>query len=196
MSAVQEESAEGDVIEDDNTARDPKVARRPISPTKAMVLAHELHHAEYREWCDHCVAGKGVSHQHRTSGKDEGVAEFSIDYAFMTGSGQVDYEQNLDEAEMTGACPVLVGYNHRSRGVWATAVCQKGAVESSVKWLTDKIDQSGNRGTKVVIRSDQEESIMALKRAVAIKRQAETVLIESSVRDSQANGSAERAVRT
>ena len=46
------------------TARDPKVARRPAAPTKAMVLAHEVHHADYREWCEHCVAGKGISHQH------------------------------------------------------------------------------------------------------------------------------------
>ena len=38
--------------------------------------------------------------------------------------------------------------------------------------------------------------IIALKKAVAIKRQAPTVNIESPVRDSQANGNAERSVRT
>ena len=48
----------------------------------------------------------------------------------------------------------------------------------------------------MVLKSDQEESIIALKNAVAIKRQAPTVNIESPVRDSQANGNAERAVRT
>ena len=48
----------------------------------------------------------------------------------------------------------------------------------------------------MVLKSDQEESIIALKKAVAIKRQAPTVNIESPVRDSQANGNAERAVRT
>ena len=51
-------------VEEGNTARDPKVARRPIKPTQAMIQAHELHHADYRDWCDHCRAGKGVSHQH------------------------------------------------------------------------------------------------------------------------------------
>ena len=39
-------------------ARNPKVARKPNTPTKAMVLAHEVHHADCREWCDQCVAGK------------------------------------------------------------------------------------------------------------------------------------------
>ena len=48
----------------------------------------------------------------------------------------------------------------------------------------------------MALRSDQEESIIELKKAVAIVRQAPTVNIESPVRDSQANGNAERAVRT
>ena len=46
------------------------------------------------------------------------------------------------------------------------------------------------------MRSDQEDSILALKRAVAIDRQAETVMLESPVRDSKANGAAELAVRS
>ena len=74
---------EEDDIEE-NVARDPKVARRPVRPTKAVDLAHELHHADYRDWCDHCRAGKGVAHQHRSSENDSNEAEFSIDYAFMT----------------------------------------------------------------------------------------------------------------
>ena len=54
-----------------SAARDPRVARAPAAPTKAMVAAHEVHHADYREWCPHCVAGKGVSHQHRRSSDEE-----------------------------------------------------------------------------------------------------------------------------
>ena len=76
------------------------------------------------------------------------------------------------------------------------AVDHKGPTDSAVKWVTGKINESGNAGTKVVIKSDQEESIIALKKAVTIRRQAETVLIESPVRDSRANGSAERTVRS
>ena len=47
-----------EVEEEEAAAVNPRVARRPTAPTKAMVLAHELHHAEYRDWCEHCVAGK------------------------------------------------------------------------------------------------------------------------------------------
>ena len=46
------------------------------------------------------------------------------------------------------------------------------------------------------IRSEQEESIMAVKKAVAIHRQAETVMLESPVHDSKANGAVEIAVRS
>ena len=59
-----------------------------------MVLAHELHHAEYRDWCKHCVSGRGVSHQHRHREQEGTDAEFSVDYAFMTTAGKIDYEYN------------------------------------------------------------------------------------------------------
>ena len=51
-----------------------------------------------------------------------------------------------------------------------------------MKRLVGKLDQAGCRGIKVVLKSDQEESIVALKKAVAIMRQAPTVSIESPVR--------------
>ena len=127
---------------------------------------------------------------------DSDEAEFSIDYAFMTPEGVVEMERDMKEVNKVGATPILDGCDHRSKAVWFMATNMKGPTDSAVKWLTGKIDQAGCRGVKVVLKSDQEESIIALKKAVAIKRQAPTVNIESPVRDSQANGSAERAVRT
>ena len=172
-------------MKDEEIARCPRIARRPQMPTKAEVDAHMVLHADYRDWCPDCVAGRGVSHQHRASKNEKLGREFSLDYAFMT-------------AEEVGEdmCPVLIGYDHDSRGIWAIAVEAKGAVKSSVQFVKEKIDGAGCSGTSVSLRSDQEESILALKRAVAIYRQAETVMLESPVRDSKANGAAERAVRS
>ena len=59
----------GDVDEED-IARNPRDARRPFAPTKAMIMAHEVHHADYREWCAHCVAGTGVSHKQSTPDRE------------------------------------------------------------------------------------------------------------------------------
>jgi len=161
-----------------------------------MVLAHELHHGDSQDWCDHCRAGKGVAHQHRSSENDSNEAEFSIDYAFMTKEGQFELEKHMRDEDKVGASPVLIGCDHISKAIWAMAVDLKGPTQSAVKWLVGKIDQAGCRGVKIVLRSDQEESIVALKKAMAVMRQAPTVNIESPVRDSQANGSAERTVRT
>ena len=93
-------------------------------------------------------------------------------------------------------CPVLGGYDNDSHGIWALAVDAKGATKSSVPWVSGKIDESDCSGTPITLRSDQEEAIMALKRHVAIYRKAEAVMLESPVRDSKANGAAERAVRS
>ena len=66
-------AATGDAItgeDEEDSARCPRIARRPHMPTKAEVAAHMALHAEYRSWCPHCVHGRGISHQHRSS-KDE-----------------------------------------------------------------------------------------------------------------------------
>ena len=87
--------AEVDEQEEDVAARDPLIARRPIKPTKAMIHSHELHHSDYRDWCEHRRAGNGVSHQRRSSANDNEEAEFSIDYAVMTREGAVEMDMDI-----------------------------------------------------------------------------------------------------
>ena len=102
---------QGGDANDHAMARDPRVASIPAAPTKAMILAHEVHHADYREWCAHCVAGKGVSHKHMTSDGESrsDTAEFCLDYAFMTEEGRVGYLEDIGLEDVSGMSPVLVG---------------------------------------------------------------------------------------
>ena len=82
--AMEEES--GDPGEADES-RKPQVARRPVTPSKAEVESHLPLHVEYRSWCPHCVAGRGISMQHRqntTEGPSELGITISLDYCFMT----------------------------------------------------------------------------------------------------------------
>ena len=60
-------------------------------PTKAKYDAHMTLHVDYRDWCPDCVAGRGISHQHRSSMTAEDVGE--------------------------DMCPVLVGYGNDSHGI-------------------------------------------------------------------------------
>ena len=66
------------------------------------------------------------------------------------------------------------------------AVEKKGVSETVTKWINGKINEAGYAGTAITIRSDQEEATVALKKSAAIYRRAETVLLESPVRDSTA----------
>ena len=78
-----------------------------------------------------------------------------------------------------GLSPVLVGHDRTSEALWAMVAETKGATDSSLKCAKERLDESGYLGTKVVLKSDLEESIKALKRAIAVNRQADTIMIES-----------------
>ena len=61
----------------------------PANPTRAEVDEHEsTGHVQYRTWCRHCVAGRGLGQQHRSrdeeSKRDDGLPIIASDYTFMT----------------------------------------------------------------------------------------------------------------
>lgn len=166
--------------------RRPKPASRPYTPTKKEVYEHEVTHLPFRSWCRHCVFGKGVSSPHQKPDKEEKIGvTVSMDYCFMN-------SEEKDE-DTPG---VLVIWDDNYECLWALPVDHKGPVDWVVKWIVDKLDAIGYRGSPLTLKSDQEPAITALKTAVAAKRVGVTTPIESPVRESQANRAAERAVRT
>ena len=108
-----------------------------------------------------------------------------MDYAFMT-----------PEEKQEDMQPVLVVYDDDKRSFWALGVEHKGADEAVVKYVAGILDQSGYRGQRITMKTDQEPSIVNLKKAVAAERVGETVPIESPVRASKSNGMMENAVKT
>ena len=82
--AMEEEDGSPEEAEE---ARKPQVAKRPVTPSRAEVESHLPLHVEYRSWCPHCVAGRGISMQHRQNTGDDpnelGIT-VSLDYCFMT----------------------------------------------------------------------------------------------------------------
>ena len=108
----------------------------------------------------------------------------SLDDCFMTPE---DSEDDMHA--------ILVVYDHSKFGLWTLAVERKGPDESVVKWPTEKMEECGYTGARLTIKSDQEPSMIASKRAVALRRKAETPLIESPARESKSSGKIERAIR-
>ena len=89
---------------------------------------------------------------------------------------------------------VRIAYDHRNSGLWGQSsrrVCR------TMEWLNGllTLEESGYAGVPITMKSDQEPAMMKLKRAVAVRRKAETALIKSPVREFHANGRIERAVR-
>ena len=91
--------------------------------------------------------------------------------------------------------PTLVVFDDDKESFWALDGEQKGATEGIVKYVAGILDQSGYQGQKLTMKSNQEPSNLALKKAVAAERVGETVPIESPVRASKSNGRMENAVK-
>ena len=90
--------------------------------------------------------------------------------------------------------PSLVIFDDDKGAFWAIGTRTKTVTEQLVKYFKDILDQSGYIGEKITMKSDQEPSVVALKKAVAAARTGETVPIESPVRASQSNGRMEGAI--
>ena len=185
MSDGTQEREVNPAPEDQEEIRQPKIGRRPMAPTKAEIEEHYPLHLSYRSWCEHCRAGKARQDQHRVEPHDReklGIT-FNADYAFLTPE---EKEEDMQ--------PSLVMFDDDKESFWAIGVETKGPSEAVVKYVKGILDQSGYEGQKISFKTDQEVSILALKKAIAALRVGETVPIESPVRASKCNGKMENAI--
>lgn len=113
-----------------------------------------------------------------------------MDYCFFT---KINFEHREVESEDT--MPILVAYDDAKECFWALDVGHKGANPEGVKWCCDTLEDSGYHGTDVTVKSDQEPSIVALRRGIALNRTGNTVPINSPVRCSKSNGRMENCVK-
>ena len=62
----------------------PKALRQPYQPTQKQIDEHELTHIPFRDWCVHCMRGRGQSNQHRIDqcGKSKGEGHDWGDFIF------------------------------------------------------------------------------------------------------------------
>lgn len=139
-------------------------------------------HARYRTWCAHCVAAKGQGNPHKIAdGGPSSVPELAFDY-FYFGTGQ---EQGLPSI----AC------KDRVTGSFAgTTLENKGRNQYAKAYLVGWIRGLGYK--RVVARSDNENSVLALLKEVSKEMPEVEFVPKSSIEgDHQQNGLAEVAVR-
>ena len=84
-------------------------------------------------------------------------------------------------------------HDDQTQALWAMAVQSKGSAPEVAAWVAQKLEGAGYRGVPVTLKTDQEESTTALKRAVA-GRKAKTAMIESTVSVSKSYPDVGRAI--
>ena len=130
-----------------------------------------VNHIPFRSWCAHCVRGTAHGNQHRRKKAIEGEERqpvISVDYMCM--------HDNQGEGEERGM-PIMVIKDRRTRIIRARVVPQKGNHRYSIKVLSGVVESLGH--STVILKSDQEPAIMALKEAVKSEVRANVVLEES-----------------
>ena len=92
---------------------------------------------------------------------------------------------------------MLVSEDLATGGVREHLVSSKGHGDSWIAGkIKDDIEEFGNGGALVRIKSDQEPAIIYVQRAAIAKRgNAPTILVNSPVGDSQSNGRVENAIK-
>ena len=185
--AADDMPGEGDDGLGEQPGRKPRTLRIPRAPTAEEVAAHRVGHVHFQPWCKCCVKARARDSHHsaRQGMGDEGrIPEYHLDYCFP--------RDNTGEPPVT----VLVGKMWPSLLLRARVVPSKGSSpEGLPEALVDDLRCAGAHG-EVMVRSDQENAIGELIRRVAFLRAlAKTVIEETPVADSRANGRAERAVQ-
>ena len=69
-------------------AEPPQIRRPLMSPSDAERRRHETSHLPFREWCEHCVRGRGRAMPHfsrQRRGAEESVPVVQLDYTYMKG---------------------------------------------------------------------------------------------------------------
>ena len=180
---VEDDKSEEDSEETDQEEARKRVVAGPASPSRSEYENHVVTHWPYRSWCAHCVRGRAVASQHRKLPKDGEslIPLISLDYTHM---GTNDEE----------TIPCLVARDSRSGATIATTVKQKGASDEwAVEYMKKLLFFPGYK--RVVLKSDQEPSILEVKAEVARQYPGEVAPEESPVKDHESNGRIENAIK-
>ena len=160
----------------------------PREPSKEEREEHEKTHLPFRNWCRHCVRGRGKEEACRDAKRDQEVAEVHLDFMFMGDEG--------DDRTLA----VLV-VKERSRGMVMSTVAPR---KSSGQWLGRRVmafmREAGCEVEAVVIKSDNEPALTKVVEEIGRLRAAiggQGMVVENSpVHSSKSNGFIERTIQS
>ena len=145
---------------DGGSSREVRRLVNPQRPSEKEVQAHELTHLPFRNWCAHCMKGRGKEMPHK-KGTVEGsseLKEFSLDYCFPGDTGGVS------------PLTVLVCRVRRTKMLLAAVVPKKGPGKRTALRVTNFVEELGCAHLDVITKSDREPAIRSLLREVSRMR--------------------------
>ena len=157
---------EREAVEEHDEGRVIKGQKILYQPSQQEWDDHMRTHIPFRKWCPYCVEGKCVSGAHRRTKKSEEdlareVPVISVDY--MGPKSKEDKSAKID------SLPILVGIDRKTKWVFAHMVPSKGLDAHAIKMMQREIRLAGY--SRLVLKSDQEPSILALLEAVKRERE-------------------------
>ena len=173
--------------------RQPRSPVTPGRPTRKEIEDHCVAHWPFRSWCRHCVLGRAQGSPHHSRGSLDrqmarsGPPTISMDHCFM---GSAD-----DESKAHGS-PFLILYDNASEALYCIACSTKACTPWVVEYVYSILWELGYGGITVSIKCDQAPELKEIRKQVSMRRNSPTVPIDVPVRESKANGSVERAVKT
>ena len=161
----------------------------PDRPAWKEVMRHEITHLPFQPWCATCIAARAPNDAHRRRppgfAQDQNMMpKVAFDYAvFRSRPG-------------TRHVPVLVGVCKQT-GLKMTAIVRDkhGKHPGTISSIERGLQEMGHFGP-VTLRSDKEPALQDLLKNVAQRRRAATLVEHGPRDDGQANGLAERAIRS
>ena len=166
--------------------------RVPIKPSAQEVEDHERLHLPFRDWCKHCVIGRGRNDPHFASKKDQvdGKPKLSWDYMYMH---EETHEKGRPAVVKGEGLPIVIMHDSASKGILASAVPNKGDCEYAIKRATQ--DVTHILGYKqMIFKGDQEPALQTFMERTGMLCGDQVVQERSPVGESQSNGSVENAV--
>jgi len=122
----------------------------PKLPSQSEVDEHMMTHLPYRNWCEHCVKGRGRQMDHRRKQQKSEMVEFHMDFCFPGGE--------LDAKTQT----ILVIRERTTRMTMASAVPSKSTGTFIAKRGVAFMKEVGSQFGTVILKSDQEPAIKAV----------------------------------
>ena len=174
-------------------APDLRVRAWPRSkPTQKEREEHEVTRVPFRDWCAHCMMGRGRTHHHVAKQKSEDQSRrpiIAMDYFFMRMECSPSV-QTISEESIT----CIAVKEDRHQNIMSSVALKKGVEEPwTIERVVKFIDLLGYG--EITLKSDTQPAIIAFRNRVTALCKAEVTTEHEVKGDKESNGLIENAVK-